>query len=199
MTSDWRGARCAWPPCDVEEGCGQSTQQSAPHIQGLRSPPEKKIASAAVITTRSNRALSRLKSTTDTKNSASTRIRVTLVILVINSSLRSKHDSESQYLPCVQSESRLHFDLLQSANSRGNHVPLRAAQEHRTIQIGVAFKNRHDIDKALERFELKHRGSFYLLHGQRCATTGEPRRGMFLHWPRIDCPHCTLDDCPPSP
>jgi hypothetical protein len=34
------------------------------------------------------------------------------VILVINSSLRSKHDSESRYLPCVQSESRLHFEWL---------------------------------------------------------------------------------------
>ena len=97
----WRGARCAWPPGDVEEGCGQSTPQCAPHIQGLRSPPDKKIASAAVITTRSNRALSRLKSTTEANNSASTRIRVTLVIVVINSSLRSRHDSESRHLPCA--------------------------------------------------------------------------------------------------
>jgi hypothetical protein len=64
------------------------THQCAPHTQGLRSPPEKKIASPAVITTRSNPALSRPKSTTETKNSASTRIRVTLVIVVINSSLR---------------------------------------------------------------------------------------------------------------
>jgi hypothetical protein len=40
-----------------------------------------------------------------------------------------------------------------------------AAQKHRTIQIGVAFKNRHylhDIDKALERFESKRRSSLCL-------------------------------------
>jgi hypothetical protein len=35
------------------------------------------------------------------------------------------------------------------------------AQKHRTIQVGVAFKNRRDIDKALERFESKHRSSLY--------------------------------------
>ena len=57
-------------------GLGQSTSQCAPHIQGLRSPPDKKIASAAIITTRSNRALSRMKSTTEANNSASTRIRL---------------------------------------------------------------------------------------------------------------------------
>src|ERR1700691_1892764 len=67
----------------MEEGCGQCTPQCAPHIQGLRSPPEKKIASAAVITTRSNRALSSPKSTTEAKKSASTRIRVTLAIVVV--------------------------------------------------------------------------------------------------------------------
>ena len=85
-TGLWRGARCAWPPYEVGEGCGQSTPRCAPHIQGLRSPPDKKITSAAVINTRSNRALSRLKSKTETKSSASTRIRITLVIVVINSS-----------------------------------------------------------------------------------------------------------------
>jgi hypothetical protein len=90
----WRGARCAWPPCAVEEGCGQSTPQCAPHIQGVRSPPDKKITSAAAITTRLNRALSRLKFTTRASNSASSRIRVTLVIVVINSILRPRHDSE---------------------------------------------------------------------------------------------------------
>ena len=35
--------------------------RNPPHIQWLRSPPDMKGASAAVITTRSNRALSRLK------------------------------------------------------------------------------------------------------------------------------------------
>src|SRR5271155_3901165 len=88
----WRGVRSAWLPCAVEEGFSRSTAQ-APHIQGFRNPPDKKIASAAVITTRSNRALSRLKSTTETKSIASTRILVTLVIVVINSSHRSRHVS----------------------------------------------------------------------------------------------------------
>jgi len=64
-----------------------------PHLQGLRSPPEKKIASAAVTTTRANRTLSRLKTTTQTNNSVRTRIRVALVIVVINSSLRSRDGS----------------------------------------------------------------------------------------------------------
>jgi IS30 family transposase len=72
------------------EGCSQNTPQCAPHLQGLRSPPEKKIASAAVTTTRSNRTLSRLKTTTQTNNSVRTRIRVALVI---NSSLRSRDGS----------------------------------------------------------------------------------------------------------
>ena len=61
-----------------------------PHIQGLRNPPQNKIASVAVITTRSIRALSRVKSTTETKNSASRGIRVTLAIVVINSTLQSR-------------------------------------------------------------------------------------------------------------
>src|ERR1700721_873380 len=92
MTRVWRGVRCAWLPFEVEKGCGQSTPQT-PHIQGVRNPPDKKIASAAVITTRSNRALSRLKSTAETKNSASTGILGTLVIVVINTTLRSRHGS----------------------------------------------------------------------------------------------------------
>src|SRR5579864_293703 len=75
------------------EGCSQNTPQCAPHLQGLRSPPEKKIASAAVTTTRSNRTLSRLKTTTQTNNSVRTRIRVALVIVVINSSLRARDGS----------------------------------------------------------------------------------------------------------
>ena len=77
------GARDA-PGRKVEEGCGQSTSHCAPHIQEPRRPPDKKIARAAVINTRSNCALSRLKSTTETKSTASTRSRVTLVIVVIN-------------------------------------------------------------------------------------------------------------------
>jgi hypothetical protein len=99
MTRVWRGVRCAWPPFEVEKGCGQSTPQT-PHIQGVRNPPDRKIASAAVITTRSNRALSRLKSTTETKSSASTRILVTLVIVVINSSHRSRHASIAESHCC---------------------------------------------------------------------------------------------------
>src|SRR5271155_4180194 len=95
----WRGVRSAWLPCAVEEGFSRSTAQ-APHIQGFRNPPDKKIASAAVITTRSNRALSRLKSTTETKNSASTRILVTLVIVVINTTLRSRHGSIAVSYSC---------------------------------------------------------------------------------------------------
>jgi|HubBroStandDraft_6_1064221.scaffolds.fasta_scaffold143364_2 hypothetical protein len=76
----------------------QSTPQCAPHIHGLRSPPDMTITSAAVITTRSNRALSRLKSTPETKNNASTRIRANLVIVVINSSPKEQgewRESES--------------------------------------------------------------------------------------------------------
>jgi hypothetical protein len=100
----WRGVRCAWLPCEVEEGCGQSTPQCAPHIQGLRNPPHNKIAIAAVISTRSIRALSRLKSTTETKSSASKGIRVTLVIIVINSSLRSE---TVQFQLCFTAANRL--------------------------------------------------------------------------------------------
>jgi hypothetical protein len=98
----WRGVRCAWLPCEVEEGCGQSTPQCAPHVQGLRNPPHNKIASAAVISTRSIRALSRLKSTAETKNSASKGIRLTLVIIAINSSLRSKDSSIPTVSHCCQ-------------------------------------------------------------------------------------------------
>ncbi len=58
--------------------------------QGVRNPPDKKIASASVITTRSYRALSRLKSATEASNSASNTIRVILVIVVINSSLQRR-------------------------------------------------------------------------------------------------------------
>jgi hypothetical protein len=100
--SDFPGAS-EWPefggayaaPGDLsrlEKGGGQSAPQT-PHIQGFRNPPDKKIVSAPNITTRSNGTLSRLKSTAETNNSASTRILATLVIVVINSSLRSRHGS----------------------------------------------------------------------------------------------------------
>jgi|HubBroStandDraft_6_1064221.scaffolds.fasta_scaffold83662_2 hypothetical protein len=52
--------------------------------------PQNKIVSAAVITTRSIRAVSWVKFTTETKNNASRGIRVNLVIVVINSTLRSR-------------------------------------------------------------------------------------------------------------
>jgi hypothetical protein len=100
--------------------------------------------------------------------------------------------------PCVTKVDCI-FDLLELANSRCNHVPPGAAKKQRKIQIRVAFKNRHDIDKALKRFELKHRGSLYVVDCQRCATTVETRRGMFLHWARFDDPYGVLNDRPPSP
>jgi len=31
------GARCAWPLCDVEEGCGQTTAMRAPHSRAPQS------------------------------------------------------------------------------------------------------------------------------------------------------------------
>jgi len=49
--------------------------------------------------------------------------------------------------PCVTKVDCI-FDLLERANSRCNDVPPGAAQKQRKIQIRVAFKNRHDIDKA---------------------------------------------------
>jgi hypothetical protein len=91
------GGACDAPDCPaLEEGCNQSAPQLAPHIQGLRIPPKNKIASAAVISTRSIRSLSRMKSTTETKNSASRGIRVTLVIVIIKSTLRSHSAACSQ-------------------------------------------------------------------------------------------------------
>src|SRR5580700_4777750 len=104
------GRDAPWPPYEPGKGWGRSAPQ-LPQIQGLRSPPEKKMASAAVITTRSNCALSRLKSATETKNRASTRIRTTLVVVAINTTPRSRHGSASRHLPRVYGESRLHFDL----------------------------------------------------------------------------------------
>ena len=95
------------------EGCSQNTAQCAPHLQGLRSPPEKKIASAAVTTTRSNRTLSRLKTTTQINNSVRTRIRVALVIVVINSSLLSRDASifVSHFAPASQGFDRSGAEL----------------------------------------------------------------------------------------
>src|ERR1700678_1915327 len=101
---------------------GAEAHRKPPQIQGLCSPPEKKIASAAVITTRSNCALSRLKSATETKNRASTRIRTALVVVAINTTLRSRHGSASRHLPRAYGESRLHFDLPYRATSGRTHV-----------------------------------------------------------------------------
>src|SRR5579864_8817522 len=99
------GGACDAPGCPARWRRAVAKPHRNPrHIQWLRSPPDMKSASAAVITTRSNRELSRLKSTTATKNRASTRIRVTLVILVSNSSLRSRHDSESRHLQMFGTE-----------------------------------------------------------------------------------------------
>lgn len=74
---------------------------SMPHIQGLRNPPQNKIASVAVITTRSIRALSRVKSTTETKNSASRGIRVTLAIVVnqLNSPVEGRFNRRISLCP----------------------------------------------------------------------------------------------------
>ncbi len=89
--------------------------------------------------------------------------------------------------------------LLQRANSRCNHVPQRAAQENRTILIGVVFKNRHDVDKALERSEFKNRRNLCPLHCQRFVIALEVRRGIFLHWSRVDDSNSVLNDRPPGP
>src|ERR1700729_2636557 len=91
---------------------GAEAHRKPPQIQGLRSPPEKKIASAAVITTRSNCALSRLITATETKNRARTRIRTTVVVVAINPRLRSRRGSASRHFPRAYGESGLHFDLL---------------------------------------------------------------------------------------
>jgi len=114
--------------------------RNPPHIQWLRSPPDMKSASAAVITTRSNRALSRLKSTTATKNTASTRIRLTLVIVVINSSLRSKHNSESRHLQMFGTEEEsvvlaAHFRSSRIESPRSWGSPDRAKPEGRRLGV----------------------------------------------------------------
>src|SRR3979411_1446868 len=90
-------------------------------------------------------------------------------------------------------------DLVQSADSRCNHVLPRAAQEKQTILIGVAFKNRHDIDKALERSEFKNGGSLSLLRCQSFANALEDRRLIILPWPWVDDSHRVLNDRPSSP
>ena len=79
---------------------------------------------------------------------------------------------ESLHLPWAKGESS-HFELLQRANSPCSYVPPGAAQEQRTIQIGIVFKNRHDINKALKRFEFKNRGSLGQVHYRCCAITVE--------------------------
>ena len=51
--------------------------------------------------------------------------------------------------------------LLQCANSSCHYVTLGATQEKRTILVGVVFKHRHDIDKALEWVEQENRCKFW--------------------------------------
>jgi hypothetical protein len=88
------GGACDAPglPCDGGGLLPKHTAICAPHSRPPQSP-QNKIASAAIISTRSIRALSRVKSTTGTKNNASRGIRVTLVIVLINSTLRSRDGS----------------------------------------------------------------------------------------------------------
>ena len=70
MTGMFGGA-CNADGCPaMEEGCSQSTPQFAPTFKASASP-QNKIATAAVISTRSIRALSRVKSRIETKNGAS--------------------------------------------------------------------------------------------------------------------------------
>ena len=88
--------------------------------------------------------------------------------------------------------------LLQRANSPCHHVPLGATQEKRTIVVRVVFKHRHDINKALERFEYEYRCNFWRLCCQHLAIAVEARTGMFLNWSRVDDSHGALNDCPPS-
>src|SRR5271168_4920544 len=90
-------------------------------------------------------------------------------------------------------------DLLQRANSRRNNVQPCAAQENRTILVGVAFKNRHDIDKALERSKFKNSGNLCVLPCRRFAVTVETRRGVFLRWTWVDDSYGVMNDRAPCP
>jgi hypothetical protein len=69
--------------------------------------------------------------------------------------------------------------------------------------IGVAFQNRHYIDKALERLELKNSSNLRLLlsrYGSTIAAErGRVRTAISFRWPWVDCPHGVYDDHPPSP
>jgi hypothetical protein len=42
MTSDWRGARCARPSCDVEEGCGRRTPHARPTFKSSAVRPTRR-------------------------------------------------------------------------------------------------------------------------------------------------------------
>jgi hypothetical protein len=65
------GGACDADDCPaIEDGCSQSTPQFAPTFKAS-APPQNQIARAAVISTRSIRALSRVKSTTETNNGTS--------------------------------------------------------------------------------------------------------------------------------
>jgi hypothetical protein len=92
--------------------------------------------------------------------------------------------------------------LVESASARGDHVPPCAAQQQRTILIGVALKNRHYVNKALKRLECKNRGNLGLLHRRFfaiAAVRGRARTSIFFNWLWVDCPHGVYYDDPPGP
>src|SRR5260370_40127993 len=69
--------------------------------------------------------------------------------------------------------------------------------------IGVAFKYGHHVDKALERFESKNCSNLHRVLGQRRFVIpihrSRVRTTDSFGWPRVDYPHCILDDRPPRP
>ena len=89
--------------------------------------------------------------------------------------------------------------LLQCANSSCHYVTLGATQEKRTILVGVVFKHRHDIDKALEWVEQENRCKFWRFCRRHRVVAAEARPGMFLNWPWVDDSHGALNDGSPSP
>ena len=99
----WRGVRCAWLPREVEEGRGQTTPQSAPHSMAPQSARYEERECCGHNHEIEPRAV-QAEIHHGNKEHASTRIRVTLVIVVINSSLRSRHDSESRHLQMFGTE-----------------------------------------------------------------------------------------------
>ena len=124
----------------LRRGGGLRPKRSAmrPTVRGLRNPPHNKIASAAVISTRSIRALSRLKSTAETKKSASKGIRVTLVIVAINSSLRLKDRFNSNRVSLLPTASQVLIDLDQSYKL----IRLSLSQSQLGIEV-IGFIGKH--------------------------------------------------------